>query len=408
MPLLTVFSMTFAHADSIVTKLAAATGYKILTDEDLIKRASEASGFPADKLMRAFQARTSVFNRFTCEKERSIAALRLSLAEKLDKEGFIVHGFSSQLLPRNLSPTLRLGLAADLNSRIRSVREEHDDMAQEEASIRLQCDDQDRTAWVKSVTGAEDPWDSALYDLVLSTDQPAEDEIVVTVLEMLQDLAERITDEPGKTFDDFRLSAQVESILAREGHIVGVSAEQGEVLLTIYKPVLLPNLLQEELERLAGSIAGVRSVSVQIAPAPFQTDFYRKCDPADLSRVLLVDDEREFVQTLSERLLMRDVGSVVVYDGESALECIYGDEPEVMILDLKMPGMNGFEVLRRTKEERPSIEVIVVTGHGTETDRKICMELGAFACFQKPIDIDVLCRALREANEKAAQSRHRA
>ncbi len=65
-----------------------------------------------------------------------------------------------------------------------------------------------------------------------------------------------------------------------------------------------------------------------------------------------MDDEREFVQTLSERLLMRDMGSAVAYDGESALNMIAEDEPEVMILDLKMPGIDGIEVLRRVKESR--------------------------------------------------------
>lgn len=63
----------------------------------------------------------------------------------------------------------------------------------------------------------------------------------------------------------------------------------------------------------------------------------------------LVDDERKFVQTLSEWLLFRDMGSSVVYDGESALDLILEDEPEVMILDLKMPGIDAIEVLQRAK-----------------------------------------------------------
>lgn len=120
--------------------------------------------------------------------------------------------------------------------------------------------------------------------------------------------------------------------------------------------------------------------------------------------VLLVDDEREFVQTLSERLLMRDVDNIVVYDGETALESIRARQPVVIVLDLRMPGMDGFEVLGRVKKEYPAIEVIIVSGHGTETDRRICMDLGAFTCFQKPVDIDLLCQALREAKSKARQN----
>jgi DNA-binding NtrC family response regulator len=116
--------------------------------------------------------------------------------------------------------------------------------------------------------------------------------------------------------------------------------------------------------------------------------------------VLLVDDEREFVESLSERLIMRQMGSAVAYDGESALELINEDEPEVMILDLKMPGIDGIEVLRRVKATRPDIEVIILTGHGSEEDREVCMKLGAFAYLNKPVDIDLLSETLKKANEK--------
>ena len=86
--------------------------------------------------------------------------------------------------------------------------------------------------------------------------------------------------------------------------------------------------------------------------------------------------------------------------GESALKLVNDDEPEVMILDLKMPGIDGIEVLRRVKKTRPEIEVIILTGHGSEADRKVCMDLGAFAYLQKPVDIGLLTDTLKKANEK--------
>ena len=116
--------------------------------------------------------------------------------------------------------------------------------------------------------------------------------------------------------------------------------------------------------------------------------------------VLLVDDEREFVQTLSERLMMRDLGSAVAYDGESALEVAREDEPDVMILDLKMPGIDGIEVLRRIKKTQPEIEVIILTGHGSEADKTICKQLGAFAYLQKPVDIEELSATIKAAHEQ--------
>jgi len=94
------------------------------------------------------------------------------------------------------------------------------------------------------------------------------------------------------------------------------------------------------------------------------------------------------------------MGSAVAYDGESALELIKADEPEVMILDLRMPGIDGIEVLRRVKQTHPEIEVIILTGHGSEADRETCMGLGAFAYLQKPVDIDKLSATIKGANEK--------
>jgi DNA-binding NtrC family response regulator len=103
---------------------------------------------------------------------------------------------------------------------------------------------------------------------------------------------------------------------------------------------------------------------------------------------------------------MRDMGSAVAYDGESALAMIneHEDEPEVMILDLKMPGIDGIEVLKRVKQTRPEIEVIILTGHGSEVDREACLRLGAFAYLRKPVDIDLLTETLRRANEKMRQN----
>ena len=118
------------------------------------------------------------------------------------------------------------------------------------------------------------------------------------------------------------------------------------------------------------------------------------------SKILLVDDEREFVCTLSERLQLRNMGSSVAFDGESAIRMVADDEPEVMIIDLKMPGIDGIEVLKQVKRVRPAIEVIVLSGHGSEADRIRCMELGAFAYMQKPVDINTLSDALKKAVEK--------
>lgn len=115
-------------------------------------------------------------------------------------------------------------------------------------------------------------------------------------------------------------------------------------------------------------------------------------------KVLLVDDEQEFVESLSERLRLRDLDAEVVYDGEQALQALArGDEPDVMVLDLRMPGIDGMEVLRRVSKTHPHLRVVILTGHGTALDKKEAEELGAFEYMQKPVDIEQLDSTLRRA-----------
>jgi DNA-binding response OmpR family regulator len=114
-------------------------------------------------------------------------------------------------------------------------------------------------------------------------------------------------------------------------------------------------------------------------------------------KVLLVDDEEEFVKALAERLKMRDLRSDTVLDGEEALSYVEDQEPDVMVLDLKMPGIDGMEVLRQVRRAYPRIQVIILTGHGTEKDEEEAKRLGAFDYLEKPVNLDVLVKKMKAA-----------
>lgn len=102
---------------------------------------------------------------------------------------------------------------------------------------------------------------------------------------------------------------------------------------------------------------------------------------------------------------MRDMGTAVVYDGEEALSALKEEEPEVMVLDLKMPGIDGLEVLRRVKKEHPNVEVIVLTGHGSKEIERTCLEMGACAYLEKPVDIDVLTQTMKDAYKRLKEGK---
>ncbi len=120
-------------------------------------------------------------------------------------------------------------------------------------------------------------------------------------------------------------------------------------------------------------------------------------------KLLLVDDEEDYVRTMAERMEMRDVGSRVALSGEEALRMVEEDAPDVMVLDLRMPGINGMEVLERVKQEHPQMQVIILTGHGSEREEEEARRLGAFQYLQKPADTSELLSTVRSAWAKGIQ-----
>ncbi|MDF1592653.1 MAG: response regulator [Desulfurivibrionaceae bacterium] len=114
-------------------------------------------------------------------------------------------------------------------------------------------------------------------------------------------------------------------------------------------------------------------------------------------KLLLVDDEEDFVRTLAERLELRDLASNTALDGQQAISVVDGCEPDVMILDLKMPGIDGMEVLRRVRSKYPKIQVIIQTGHGNDLDESEARRLGVFDYLKKPVDIELLVDRIRAA-----------
>jgi len=117
-------------------------------------------------------------------------------------------------------------------------------------------------------------------------------------------------------------------------------------------------------------------------------------------RVLVVDDEKDFLETFVNRLRKRNLDVTGVESGEKAIELMDKHLFDVVILDVKMPGMDGVETLREMKTKRPLTEVIMLTGHASVESGIEGMKLGAFDYIMKPADIDELMDKIRQANEK--------
>ncbi len=121
-------------------------------------------------------------------------------------------------------------------------------------------------------------------------------------------------------------------------------------------------------------------------------------------RVLLVDDEEDFAETLAERLELRGFRVRTAPDGETALGVVQGEPPDAVILDIRLPGLDGFDVLGKLAEDHPGLPVILLTGQGSTREGMEGMRLGAYDFMVKPLDIELLVDKINQA-VRAAGSR---
>jgi DNA-binding NtrC family response regulator len=124
-------------------------------------------------------------------------------------------------------------------------------------------------------------------------------------------------------------------------------------------------------------------------------------------RILLVDDEKEFVETLAERLRTRGFYVTEAFSGDEALEKLKEFNFDVTILDVLMPGMSGIEALREIKKLKPLTEVLMLTGHATIETAIEGMKMGAFDFLLKPCKMDILLEKITEAHERKSEHEER-
>jgi DNA-binding NtrC family response regulator len=124
-------------------------------------------------------------------------------------------------------------------------------------------------------------------------------------------------------------------------------------------------------------------------------------------RVLFVDDEADFLETILKRMQKRGVAASAVDSGEAAVAWLQQHPVDVVVLDVRMKGMDGIQTLRAIKSAHPLIEVIMLTGHASLEIAREGMKLGAFDYLMKPIDLDELLYKLEDAYQKKTIQQHK-
>ena len=394
MPVIVVNSATFSDLEQVLEQVSARTGYKIMGDDELIRRAAAESSRDISFIHKVLLGRAKPWGREFRQKYEALSKVKTILAGCLLQDEIVIHGLCSMMVPGDICHVLKVGIMADENFRIAKIMEKTgQSMVQARKTVRE--DDVLLSAWAE-ILNFGDPWDPSKYDLFIPMHRKTVQEAAGSIIKYCGRHYLKRDDRSMQKAANFLLASKVENALAGEGHEIEVRAYGKEIILTIPKNIILLHKLEGELREIASKVPGVEKVSTELSK-----EFYKKQPPGRFrekagSRLLLVDDEREFVHTLSERLMMREIGSAIVYDGEQALSYIEEESPQVIVLDLKMPGIDGVEVLRRVKSSHPEIDVIILSGHGSSEDEKKCLELGAVAYLHKPVDIDNLTSLLNK------------
>jgi DNA-binding NtrC family response regulator len=124
-------------------------------------------------------------------------------------------------------------------------------------------------------------------------------------------------------------------------------------------------------------------------------------------RILIVDDEKDFTESLAERLALRDYDVSTSFSGEEALEKLKTYNLDVVILDVQMPGLDGIETLREIKRIKPLTEVIMLTAHATVETAIRGMQLGALDYLMKPCDNEELVSKIDRGYDRKADQEER-
>lgn len=122
-------------------------------------------------------------------------------------------------------------------------------------------------------------------------------------------------------------------------------------------------------------------------------------------KLLIVDDEVQFLNSIAQRLELRGFEVTKAVNGQEAVEAARNDKFDLGLLDLKMPGLDGRQVLEILKKEHKFLEVIILTGHGSLESAVECTKLGAYTYLPKPYELDKLIEVLKEAYQARMQKK---
>ena len=274
MPTIAIFNRLFCDATAVVQKIVDLTGYRLVTDQEIIADAARISGISEAELAAVFQSNGSTSSTLSHGDERLVGWLRLALANKLcESDELIVSGFVSLLPSPVIGHILKVCLISETDDRVKIAVRDVQRSVQDALDL-IHADDDKRAAWVKCTRGVTAPWAEGLYDLVIPTASIGAEQSARLVAERLADPALQVTKASRGCLDDFLLTAKVQAALLEEGHSLSVSAKEGTLKLIITNHETFLQNMARCLCNFVSKIDGVKSVEAGVGRGYHQGDVY--------------------------------------------------------------------------------------------------------------------------------------
>ncbi|MBU0519543.1 response regulator [bacterium] len=400
MPVVTLFSCSHCAAEKVADGVAEALQLTRL-EAVLYQQAAERYRVSGDKLRNAVHGPVSQLPTWPADRTKYAAYLRATLIELVKQDNAFYFGFGGHLLPRRLRHFLHICLVSSPEERTAAAVEQ-DGISIDRAGRRIRRADEERSNWTTFLHGKA-PYDDTLYHWMIPLHATPVEDAVEIISRLARKEEFQTTPESQKALDNALLEARARVALIEKGKMgVALSASGSEIYISGSQGEELPELDLRQIEEILLSLPGIENVSTldrvtgtEVPLAPVSKGLM-----ALPKKIMLVDDEKEFAETLAERLLTRNIESIIAHDGEEALKKLNEELPGIMILDIRMPGMDGLDVLRHVKAAHPDLEVIMLTGHGSKKEESLARQLGAYAYLNKPIKIDILVQTMQEATQK--------
>ncbi|ROL55910.1 response regulator [Bacteroidetes/Chlorobi group bacterium Naka2016] len=381
----------------IIKQLVELTSFDLVCDEDVFKKVEQLFGVKEKKLQKSL-FETSNFGVFDKLKhKKNLCYFKIALAQSILDFNKIYFGVGTYFIPTNLQNLLRLAFGADLSFRIGTYAKNARISLHQAESIVKKYDKQLMQFTRYHLN--KKPFSPDFFDANIDVSKYKVEEVAKRIFELMQSKITEPLAEGQKKINDLIIACKVQLYFLLMGEDVETAFSNGKLTVFLKKLKIRMENYANKIKESVPNLPEIKEVEV-IPGKSIEIPSTMSVKLEQPRLVMLVDDEIEFVDTLSERLANREFRTSVAYSGEEAIENITKEVPDVIILDLKMPGIDGIEVLRRVKKEHPETEVIILTGHGSEKEKQIAYELGAFGYLEKPVDIDVLSETIRKAYEK--------